>query len=60
MRLDDDGAAENPAISDSQQAQLVAFAGLYVLITASLGIVLMKESKLLGRRLFPVPTLVAR
>ena len=53
-------AAENPAISDSQQAQLVAFAGLYVLITASLGIVLMKESKLLGRRLFPVPTLVAR
>jgi monovalent cation:H+ antiporter-2, CPA2 family len=50
-------AAENPAIPEVQQAQLVAFAGLYVLITATLGVVLMKESKVLGRRLFPVPTL---
>ena len=31
----------------------MAFAGLYVLITATVGIVLMKESKWLGRRLFP-------
>jgi monovalent cation:H+ antiporter-2, CPA2 family len=53
-------AAENPAIPDAQQAQLVAFAGLYVLITASLGVVLMKESKVLGRRVFPVPTLEGR
>jgi monovalent cation:H+ antiporter-2, CPA2 family len=50
-------AAENPAIPEAQQAQLVAFAGLYVLMTATLGIVLMKESKVLGRRLFPAPTL---
>ena len=35
------------------QAKLVAFAGLYVLITATLGVVLMKESKAIGRRLFP-------
>jgi monovalent cation:H+ antiporter-2, CPA2 family len=53
-------AAENPAIPDSQQSQLVAFAGLYVLVTATVGVVLMKESKILGRRLFPTPTLVER
>ena len=51
-------AADNPAISDRDQARLVAFAGLYVLVTATLGVVLMKESKLLGRRLFPAPRLV--
>jgi hypothetical protein len=39
---------------------MTAFAGLYVLITATVGIVLMKESKWLGRRLFPVPTLAAK
>ena len=31
--------------SPRPQAELVAFAGLYVLITATLGVVLMKESK---------------
>jgi CPA2 family monovalent cation:H+ antiporter-2 len=51
-------AAENDAIPGVEQAELVAFAGLYVLITASLGVVLMKESKVLGRRLFPAPRLV--
>jgi CPA2 family monovalent cation:H+ antiporter-2 len=51
-------AAENPAIPNEQQTQLVAFAGLYVLITATIGVVLMKESKVLGRRLFPAPTLI--
>jgi CPA2 family monovalent cation:H+ antiporter-2 len=51
-------AAENPAISEARQAELVAFAGLYVLITATLGVVLMKESKVLGRRVFATPTLV--
>jgi monovalent cation:H+ antiporter-2, CPA2 family len=51
-------AADNPAISDGDQARLVAFAGLYVLVTATLGVVLMKESKLIGRRLFPAPRLV--
>ena len=40
-----------------QQATLIAFAGLYVLITATIGVVLMKESKVLGRRLFRAPTL---
>jgi CPA2 family monovalent cation:H+ antiporter-2 len=53
-------ATENPAIPDAQQSQLVAFAGLYVLITATLGVVLMKESKVFGRRLFPAPTLDGR
>jgi K+:H+ antiporter subunit KhtU len=48
-------ASENPAISSGRQAELVAFAGLYVLITATLGLALMKESKLLGRRLFATP-----
>ncbi len=50
-------AADNDAIPGAQQAELVAFAGLYVLVTATLGVVLMKESKLLGRRLFPTPRL---
>jgi monovalent cation:H+ antiporter-2, CPA2 family len=53
-------ATENPAIPAAQKSQLVAFAGLYVLITATLGVVLMKESKVLGRRLFPAPTLEGR
>jgi monovalent cation:H+ antiporter-2, CPA2 family len=50
-------ARENDQISDATQARLMAFAGLYVLITATIGIALMKESKLIGRRLFPVPRL---
>lgn len=50
-------ASGNAQISHSTQAKLVAFAGLYVLITATLGVALMKESKLIGRRLFPVPRL---
>ena len=50
-------AAENPAIPAGTRADLAAFAGLYVLATATLGVVLMKESKRLGRRLFPVPRL---
>jgi hypothetical protein len=35
----------------------VAFAGLYVLATATLGVILMKESKRIGRFLFPPPRL---
>jgi K+:H+ antiporter subunit KhtU len=53
-------ATENRAIPESQQSQLVAFAGLYVLITATIGVVLMKESKVLGRMLFPSRTLEGR
>jgi len=51
-------AADNAEIPTTAQAELVAFAGLYVLVTATIGIVLMKESKVIGRRLFPVPRLV--
>ena len=50
-------ARGNAEISDGTQAKLVAFAGLYVLITATLGVALMKESKAIARRLFPVPKL---
>ena len=50
-------ASGNAEISDSTQAKLVAFAGLYVLITATLGVALMKESKAIGRRLFAAPRL---
>jgi monovalent cation:H+ antiporter-2, CPA2 family len=52
-------AATNDAISAGRREELVAFAGLYVLATATLGVVLMKESKAIGRRLFR-PRLVAR
>ena len=51
-------AAANDAIPRSQQVELMAFAGLYVLITATLGVVLMKESKVIGRRLFSPPRLI--
>jgi CPA2 family monovalent cation:H+ antiporter-2 len=50
-------ARGNAEISNETQAKLVAFAGLYVLITATLGVALMKESKAIGRRLFPVSRL---
>jgi monovalent cation:H+ antiporter-2, CPA2 family len=47
-------AAGNPKLSGDVKADLVAFAGLYVLATATLGVVLMKESRRIGRLLFPV------
>jgi CPA2 family monovalent cation:H+ antiporter-2 len=50
-------ASDNPAIGPAESADLVAFAGLYVLATATIGIVLMKESKRLGRALFSMPRL---
>ena len=46
-------AATNPAIGASAKRDLVAIAGLYVLCTAVIGVLLMKESKRIGRRLFP-------
>ncbi len=55
-----DLAARNVAIPAGDRADLVAFAGLYVLATATVGVVLMKESKRLGRRVFPAPTLVRK
>ena len=51
-------ASENPSISSGQRTDLVAFAGLYVLATATIGLALMKESKRVGRRLFPAPRLI--
>jgi monovalent cation:H+ antiporter-2, CPA2 family len=48
-------ASENEAIDPAEVADLTAFAGLYVLATAIVGVVLMKESKRLGRLLFPTP-----
>jgi monovalent cation:H+ antiporter-2, CPA2 family len=50
-------ASENPSISPAQRTDLVAFAGLYVLATATIGLALMKESKPIGRRLFAAPRL---
>ncbi len=50
-------ASENDALAPQDRTDLVAFAGLYVLVTATVGLVLMKESKRLGRRLFPIPRL---
>ena len=50
-------ASSNPGIGAAEREDLVAFAGLYVLATAIVGVVLMKESKVLGRRIF-APRLV--
>jgi CPA2 family monovalent cation:H+ antiporter-2 len=47
-------AGGNPKLSGDVRRDLVAFAGLYVLATATLGVVLMKESRRIGRILFPV------
>ena len=52
-------ATENARLSDAVQDDLTAFAGLYVLATATFGIILMKESKWIARLLFPAPTLAA-
>jgi CPA2 family monovalent cation:H+ antiporter-2 len=51
-------ASENAEIAAGDREDLVAFAGLYVLATATVGVVLMKESKRIGRRLFRPPRLV--
>jgi monovalent cation:H+ antiporter-2, CPA2 family len=52
-------AATNPAVPAGGQRDLVAIAGLYVLATAIIGVLLMKESKRLGRRVFPTPPKLA-
>jgi CPA2 family monovalent cation:H+ antiporter-2 len=51
--------AANVALAASVREDMVAFAGLYVLATATIGVILMKESKRLGRALFPPPRLEA-
>jgi K+:H+ antiporter subunit KhtU len=50
-------AGGNTRLSEAVTDDLTAFAGLYVLATATIGVVLMKESKRIGRRFFPVPRL---
>jgi len=44
-------ASDNGAIPLSTRSDLVAFAGLYVLATATIGLALMKESNAIGSRL---------
>ena len=46
-------AAGNAVLSAEHRDDIVAFAGLYVLASATIGVVLMKESKRLGRFLRP-------
>ena len=55
-----DLASRNAEIPVGDRADLAAFAGLYVLATATIGVILMKESKRLGRLVFPPPTLVRK
>ena len=50
-------AAGNAALNAADRGELAAFAGIYVLATATIGIVLMKESKRFGRALFRAPRL---
>jgi K+:H+ antiporter subunit KhtU len=45
-------ASGNTVIAAADRSDLTAFAGVYVLITATIGVILMKESKQLGRLLF--------
>ena len=45
-------ASSNEALGVDQRTDLIAFAGLYVLATATVGVALMKESKRIGRVLF--------
>jgi CPA2 family monovalent cation:H+ antiporter-2 len=46
-------AAGNAALALADQQDIAAFAGLYVLVTATVGVLLMKESKRIGRALVP-------
>jgi len=46
-------AAGNAALAAADKADIAAFAGLYVLATATVGVLLMKESRRLGRALVP-------
>ena len=46
-------AAGNAALAVAHREDIAAFAGLYVLATATIGVVLLKESKRIGRALIP-------
>ena len=49
-------AAGNAALTLAEREDIAAFAGIYVLVTATIGVMLMKESKRIGRRLLPAAT----
>jgi CPA2 family monovalent cation:H+ antiporter-2 len=51
-------AVRSGALPSDDRSDLAAFAGLYVLLTATVGVILMKESKRIGRRLLPLRRLV--
>jgi CPA2 family monovalent cation:H+ antiporter-2 len=53
-------ASGNSGIPQQTRDDIVAFAGLYVLATATLGVVLMKQSKRIGRVVFPTRAVVAK
>lgn len=46
-------AAGNAALALADRQDVAAFAGLYVLVTATVGVLLMKESKRIGRAFVP-------
>ena len=50
-------AAGNAALTMVERDDIAAFAGLYVLVTATVGVILMKESKRIGRAAFRAPAL---
>ena len=52
-------AAGDAALAADQRSDILAFSGLYVLATATLGVILMKESKRIGRAVFPTPRLAS-
>jgi monovalent cation:H+ antiporter-2, CPA2 family len=52
-------ASTNASISGPDRTMLVELAGLYVLATATIGTLLMKESRRLGSRLFPTDSVMS-
>ncbi len=53
-------ASGNPGIPQNVRSDIVAFSGLYVLATATFGVVLMKQSKRIGRVVFPARPVVTK
>ena len=53
-------ASRNDDIPAAVRDEIVAFAGLYVLATATFGVILMKQSKRLGRIMFPARAVAAK
>ena len=49
-------AVGNAALTLAHREDIAAFAGLYVLATATIGVILLQQSKRIGRALVPAPT----